>query len=46
MERLKTTLTAYNARAYLEDLPQDVDIASVVPIRRRVSRPHRYIRVA
>jgi proteasome ATPase len=46
MERLATTLTPRNAHAYLSDLPQDVDVVSVEPIVRRVSRPHRYVSVA
>jgi len=45
-ERLATTLTPHNARAYLSDLPQDVDVVSAEPIVRRVGRPHRYLNAA
>ncbi len=41
--RLATTLTPANIRAYLSDLPQDVDVVSVEPIVRRVARPHVYL---
>jgi len=41
-ERLATTLSLRNVHAYLSDLPQDVDVVSVEPIVRRVSRPYRY----
>jgi proteasome ATPase len=41
-ERLATTLSPRNAHAYLGDLPQDVDVVSVEPIKRKLSRPHRY----
>jgi SpoVK/Ycf46/Vps4 family AAA+-type ATPase len=43
MERLRSTLTPYNARAYLDDLPQDVDVVAVEPVTRRVAAPHRYL---
>jgi proteasome ATPase len=43
IERLRSTLTPYNARAYLDDLPQDVDVVAVDPVVRRVKTPHRYI---
>ncbi len=43
MERLSTTLTPRNAHAYLSDLPQDVDVVSVEPVRRKVIRPHHYL---
>ena len=42
-ERLATTLSPRNAHAYLSDIPQDVDVVSVVPIKRKLSRPHRYM---
>lgn len=46
LQRLSTVLTPRNAAAYLDDLPQDVDVVSVEPIARRVSRPGRYIAAA
>jgi proteasome-associated ATPase len=46
IERLATTLSARNARSYLADLPQDVDVVSVEPVVRRPARPHRYVRAA
>jgi len=46
MDRLATSLTPRNAHSYLSDLPQDVDVVSVEPVVRRVSRPHRYVSVA
>jgi proteasome-associated ATPase len=42
LERMRRTLTINNARAYLHDLPQDVDVVSVEPIIRRVKQPHKY----
>ena len=42
IERLASTLSRQNAHAYLSDLPQDVDVVSVEPVFRRVTRPHRY----
>ena len=35
-------LTPRNARNYLHDLPQDVDVVRVDIVERRVSHPHRY----
>ncbi|MGD0788046.1 MAG: AAA family ATPase [Terracidiphilus sp.] len=35
-------LTPHNARNYLRDLPQDVDVVRVEPAERKVSHPHRY----
>jgi len=46
INKLTSTLSVRNAQAYLSDLPQDVDIVSVDPIVRRVSRAHRYLSVA
>jgi proteasome-associated ATPase len=43
MERLSTTLTPRNVYAYLSDLPQDIDVVSVEPVRRKVTRPHHYL---
>src|SRR5262249_10183676 len=42
LERLASTLSPRNVRAYLGDLPQDLDVVSVEPVRRRVPRAHRY----
>ena len=36
-------LTRANCRKYLSDLPQDVDVVSVEPRQRPVSRPHEYL---
>ena len=36
-------LTPANCRAYLTDLPHDVDVVSVQPLERRVPRPERYL---
>lgn len=43
IDRLATALTPRNAHAYLSDLPQDVDVVAVEPIRRRAGPSHRYI---
>jgi hypothetical protein len=40
--RLATTLSVHNARAYLDDLPEDIDVVRVEPIRARPERRHRY----
>lgn len=45
LERMASTLTTHNARVYLPDLPQDIDVVSVEPIRRRIARPGKYLRV-
>jgi len=45
LSRLSTTLSSGNARAYLGDLPQDIDVVAVEPIARRVGRSHRYLNV-
>ncbi len=42
IERLSSTLTVHNVHAYLSDLPQDVDVVSVEPITRKVTRPRHY----
>lgn len=46
MGRLASTLSLRNVHAYLSDLPQDVDVVSVEPVVRKVSRPHRYLNAA
>ena len=42
--RMQTTVTRQNARAYLFDLPDDMDVVSVEPIRRKVT--HDYTTIA
>ena len=42
LERLSATLSPVNARSYLEDLPQNVDVVAVEPVQQRI-RPHRYL---
>jgi proteasome-associated ATPase len=39
-------LTPGNCRRYLSDLPQDVDVVRVEPVRRQAARLHRYLEVA
>ena len=46
IEKLGTTLSRLNVRSYLPDLPQDVDVVSVEPVVRKVSRLERYRHVA
>lgn len=46
LTRMQTTLTRHNAHAYLADLPQDIDVVSVEPIRRKVSNAHEYITIS
>lgn len=43
IERLRNTLTTQNAKSYLTDLPPDLDVVSVEPIRPRAD-PARYAR--
>jgi proteasome-associated ATPase len=45
-ESMARTLSRSNCRSYVMDLPQDVDVVSVDPIRRKVARPHTYLHVA
>jgi proteasome-associated ATPase len=45
-ESMARTLSKSNCRSYVMDLPQDVDVISVEPIRRKISRPHSYLHVA
>ena len=40
IERLRSTLTPKNARNYLPDLPQDVDVVSVETLRSAVNTAH------
>jgi proteasome-associated ATPase len=46
IERLASTLTTRNVHAYLDDLPQDVDVVAVEPVGTKVSHEHRYLRTA
>jgi SpoVK/Ycf46/Vps4 family AAA+-type ATPase len=46
MERLTHTLTVRNVHIYLPDLSTDLDVASVEPVTRKVTRPQRYLRAA
>jgi len=41
--RMAGTLTPRNVRAYLSNLPQDIDVVAVEPTARRVPRPHRFV---
>jgi len=41
IDRLKSVLTPKNVRSYLGDVPQDVDVVAVDPVRRRI-QPRRY----
>lgn len=43
LDRMRHILTINNVRAYLSDLPQDMDVVSVEPVVRRVKQPHRYL---
>jgi len=42
LDRLASTLSPANASALLSDLPQDLDVVAVKPVRRKVAA-HRYI---
>ena len=39
-------LTPANCRSHIDDLPQDVDVVRVVPVRRKVKRRHRFLSAA
>jgi ATP-dependent 26S proteasome regulatory subunit len=45
IERLRSTLSIRNVSSYLTDLPQDVDVVSVTPIRPRIEQQF-YVREA
>jgi proteasome-associated ATPase len=45
-ERAAAALAPGNCHRFLSDLPQDVDVVRVEPIRPRVREPHRYLNVA
>jgi hypothetical protein len=42
LDRLASTLSTANASALLSDLPQDMDVVAVTPVRRKVPA-HRYV---
>src|SRR5271157_2360923 len=42
LEKSMSVLTPANCRNYLEDLPQDVDVVRVEPVRRRVRDSYQY----
>ncbi len=46
LDRMARLLTPANCRDHLAGLPQDVDVVSVEPTRRRVSQPLNYLRIA
>ncbi len=46
IDRSTALLTPSNIRAYLEDVPEDLDVVSVAPVRRKVRKVHRYLHVA
>ena len=46
VERTISLLTASNLRAYLQDIPEDLDVISVSPVRTKAHNTHRYLRIA
>ena len=46
LERLRSTLTVHNVRAWVDGLPSDIDIVGVAVDRPAVARPYRYLRAA
>jgi hypothetical protein len=42
LRRMSATLTIRNAHDYVADLPQDVDVVSVEPIKRKIAEPQGY----
>jgi hypothetical protein len=40
IERLRKTLTLRNIKSYLPDIPQDLDIVEVEPVKPRIDRLH------
>lgn len=46
MERMIAPITPANARHHVSDLPTDVDVVRCERIRRRLTHPERYLRVA
>ncbi len=45
-QRAAGVLTPLNCRKHLSGIPSDVDVATIEPRRRAVSRVHRYLRIA
>jgi proteasome-associated ATPase len=43
--RLSATISPYNVRAHLSDVPLDADVVAVEPVKRRAANPHRYFNV-
>ncbi len=43
IERMRTTLTTQNVGHYLDDIPQDIGVVAVEPVRRHVTHRHRYV---
>ena len=43
IERLRTTLSPRNIHAYLDDLPQDIAVVAVDPVKPKIKRAHRYL---
>lgn len=46
IQRMRTTLSPSNAHVYLSDLPEDVDVVSVEPVRQKVERPRHYVNLS
>jgi proteasome-associated ATPase len=46
LESMAGSLTPANCRHHITDLPQDVDVVRVEPIKRKVARAHSYLHVA
>ncbi len=46
LEKLRSTLTAHNIRAWVDGLPAEIDIVRVASERPAVARPYRYLRAA
>jgi hypothetical protein len=43
--RMTSTLSQRNVHSYLSDLPQDIDVVAVEPIKRKVDRVQKYLNV-
>lgn len=46
LERLRTSLTVRNAALHLDDIPDDVQVVSVEPVRSPAAREHNYLNIA
>jgi proteasome-associated ATPase len=46
IEVVARLLTPRNCSRYLDDLPQDLDVVRVEPVRRKPKHPHRFVHVA